>query len=244
VSIAATRLLLGPVLLLQGRRVRRDTPRLPEAAGAREGLEASACGATALRLLVVGDSSAAGVGVERQEAALAQPMARALAARLGVAVRWQLVARSGVCAEEAIDLVRSAEVAPADVLATAVGMNDVTGQRAPRFVRDMAELWRVASERSGARVGVITGLPPLHLLPAAPQPLRWYLGRYASDLDRRLEAWIAGEPRLRHCSLQWTAGPGSVAADGFHPGPAGYARWSALMAEKACELVRRTGAPA
>jgi lysophospholipase L1-like esterase len=190
-------------------------------------------------LLVVGDSSAAGVGVERQEHALAQPMARALAARLGAVVAWRLVARSGVCAEEAIELVRGADIGRADVLATSVGMNDVTGQRAARFVRDMAELWRVASERSGARCGVITGLPPLHLLPAAPQPLRWYLGRYARRLDADLERWIAAEPRLAHCSLQWAAGAGSIAADGFHPGPAGYARWSALLAEMAAGLVRR-----
>ena len=239
-SLLATRVVLGPLLLVQGRRVRRDTPRLPEAAGPRQGVEGQGPGP--VHVLVVGDSSAAGVGVERQESALAQPMARALAGRLGATVRWQLVAQSGVCVEEAIEIVRRADIGRADVLATAVGMNDVTGQRAARFVPDMAELWRVASERSGARFGVITGLPPLHLLPAAPQPLRWYLGRYARRLDESLERWIAGDARLAHCSLQWTAGIGSIAADGFHPGPAGYARWSALMAEKAAALLRRESA--
>jgi lysophospholipase L1-like esterase len=144
-----------------------------------------------------------------------------------------------VCTEEAIEMLRSAPVVPADVLVTALGMNDVTGQRADRFVRDTAELWRVAVERTGARFGVFAGLPPLHALPAAPQPLRWYLGRYAMHLDTSLHAWIAPQPCLGFCSLQWAAQPESIASDGFHPGPAGYARWSTLMADKVVEVVGR-----
>ena len=240
-SLVAAKVVLGPLLLVQGRRVRRETPHLPEAEGPRHGVEGSEATAAPLRLLVVGDSSAAGVGVARQESALAQPMARALARSLGRPVSWRLVARSGVCAEEAIAMVRASEVDRADVIATAVGMNDVTGQRAPRFVRDVAELCRVVCERSGARFGVVAGLPPLHLLPAAPQPLRWYLGRYARQLDDELQAWIATTPNLGYCSLQGIAGPGSIATDGFHPGPAGYVRWSALMAERAAELLERAG---
>ena len=238
VTFFAAKVVLGPLLLLQGRRVRRDTPRLPEAEGPRTGLESPGA-APPLRLLVVGDSSAAGVGVDRQEAALAQPMARALASTLDRPVAWQLVAKSGICAEEATALLHESRLAPADVFVAALGMNDVTGQRADRFVRDMGALWRAASELSGARFGVFAGLPPLHALPAAPQPLRWYLGRYATHLDASLEAWIAPQPHLRFCSLQWASRPEWIASDGFHPGPAGYARWSKLMADAVADVVRR-----
>jgi hypothetical protein len=51
---------LAPVLLLQGLRVRLVTPRLPEPPGPRAG---SAGQGPALRLLIAGDSAAAGVGV-------------------------------------------------------------------------------------------------------------------------------------------------------------------------------------
>ena len=219
--------------------MRRDTPQLPEAEGPRTGLESPGA-APPLRLLVVGDSSAAGVGVDRQEAALAQPMARALAKNLERPVHWQLVAKSGVNTEEAILMLRDGNVDPADVVVFALGMNDVTGQRAGRFVRDAAELWRMASGRTGARFGVFAGLPPLHALPAAPQPLRWYLGRYATHLDTSLQAWIAPHPHLGFCSLQWASQPEWIASDGFHPGPAGYARWSKLMADAVADVVTRT----
>ena len=61
---------LGPVLLAQGHYVRRVTPRLPEPEGLRQGVEGSG---PPLRLLILGDSSAAGVGVATQaEAARAR----------------------------------------------------------------------------------------------------------------------------------------------------------------------------
>lgn len=237
-SFVAARIVLGPLLLAQGRHVRRTTPRLPEPDGPRSGTEGAGV-APALRVLVVGDSSAAGVGVERQEAALAQPLARALAARRSGPVSWQLVAKSGICTAEAIDLLHASRIARADVLVTAIGMNDVTGQRAARFLRDFEELWRVAARVAGVRRGVVSGLPPLHALPAAPQPLRWYLGRYARHLDLALEQWVAQRPHLAFCPLQWAAEPGSIASDGFHPGPGGYARWSSEAADRVVELIGR-----
>ncbi len=67
--LTAAKLALAPVLIVQGRRVRRLALRLPEAAGARAAVAGS--GARPLRLLIVGDSATAGVGVARQRDALA-----------------------------------------------------------------------------------------------------------------------------------------------------------------------------
>jgi hypothetical protein len=81
---------LAPVLLVQGRRVRRTALELPEAAGPREGL--SGTGA-AFSLLVLGDSAAAGVGIATQDEALTGCLVRTLSTER--TVQWRLVARSG-----------------------------------------------------------------------------------------------------------------------------------------------------
>jgi hypothetical protein len=52
---------------------------------------------------------------EHQEQALAQPLARQLAARTGHPVAWQLVAQSGVNSLEALDLLGRHEIGPATV---------------------------------------------------------------------------------------------------------------------------------
>ena len=61
------KLLLSPVLVAQAVVTRGRMPRLPEAAGPRQGEVGSG---PLLRLLIVGDSSAAGVGVAQQRDAL------------------------------------------------------------------------------------------------------------------------------------------------------------------------------
>lgn len=223
------KILFGPVLLLQGRRVRRTTLRLPEAAGLREGVEGAVFGAAPLRLLVVGDSSAAGVGVEQQGDALAQPLATALSRSLQRPVAWQLVAQSGVDTVEALALLK--DLHAADALVTVLGVNDVTAQHGPqRFINDYQRLLGQVRAQAGAPLFFACGLPPMHLLPALPQPLRWYLGACATRLDQALQQWIATTPGAHFFSLRWSGGSGEVARDGFHPGPAQYRQWAERLA--------------
>ncbi|HOY81854.1 MAG TPA: hypothetical protein PLB92_06910, partial [Rhodoglobus sp.] len=66
---------VAPVLVAQGRRLRRDTPRLPDAASPWHGTVA---GPRPLSLLVLGDSTAAGVGADTQDDALPGHLGREL----------------------------------------------------------------------------------------------------------------------------------------------------------------------
>ena len=68
-----TTALLFPVLLYQGKRTRRVTPRLPEATGDCAGQYGE--GEPVFRLLVLGESTAAGVGVESHAQGLASQLA-------------------------------------------------------------------------------------------------------------------------------------------------------------------------
>jgi lysophospholipase L1-like esterase len=228
-GLLAAKVALAPVLLRQSKSLRRTALRLPEAAGPREGKVGD--GEPALKLLVVGDSSAAGVGVAEQAQALALPLARCLEQRLNGPVAWQLVAQSGVATDEARARVARTALQPADVVVTALGVNDVGSQRsATVFIEQTDLLWRELQQRTGACWAVMTGLPPMHLLSAVPQPLRWYLGRYAAWLDAALRRWT-GQHALGYCALQWTADPGALALDGFHPGPSLYPRWAQRLAQ-------------
>jgi lysophospholipase L1-like esterase len=227
--LLAARFALGPVLLRQAGIVRRSALRLPEPYGPREGVAGE--GEPVLRLLVVGDSSAAGVGVPSQDEALAWPLARLLAERLQGAVSWQLVAESGATTLEARAMLARSRLAPADVVITALGVNDVTAQlSAGAFITHTAQLWCDLKDLTGARWGVACGLPPMGRLTAVPQPLRWYLGRYSLGFDAALAEW-ARRRALGYCGLAWSADPAFLASDGFHPGPALYPVWAERLAD-------------
>ncbi|WP_213803689.1 SGNH/GDSL hydrolase family protein [Granulicella sp. dw_53] len=234
------KLLLGPVLLAQGRRLRRTALRLKEAEGERSGIVTIEGSQSPLKLLFVGDSTMAGVGARHQSAALAPQVAANLAERLGRSIHWQMVAKSGVNTKQALELVRAHQIPTADVLITALGTNDVTSQTAPlKFIADYKNLVDAVAKQTGARFGAISGLPPLHIASAAPQPLRWYLGRYAHLLDEHLRRWTALQQNLTYVSLQWASNPKDMAEDGFHPGENLYKAWANLLAENIATLLSK-----
>ena len=123
---------LGPLLLLQGRWVRRVTPVLPEAPGPREGRAGEG---PPLRLLILGDSAAAGVGAPAQAEALAGQLASRLAPRFDL--RWTLVARTGDTTRDALQTLATMPGERFDVVVTSLGVNDVTSGRGPtRWMAD------------------------------------------------------------------------------------------------------------
>jgi len=222
---------LAPVLLWQGRRVRRVTPRLPEAEGPRAGVVGSG---PALRLLVLGDSAAAGVGVASQHEALTGRLLAELAPQHRL--HWRL------CAHTGDDLAQTMQRLPAlagehyDVALLSVGVNDVTGRTPPaRWQRGYAELLQRLRAQCGVRLSVLTPVPPMHLFPALPQPLRWYMGWGARRLNAALGALAAQAPDSVLLHTPFPLDRGLMASDGFHPG----ARANLLWARAAAAAIRR-----
>jgi lysophospholipase L1-like esterase len=231
----ALKLALSPLLVAQALRTRARVPRLPEAAGPREGVAGR--GGVRLRLLIAGDSSAAGVGVSRQDDALAAPLARELARRCRVEVHWQLVARAGVTSEQAWALLEEAMPGAADIAVIVTGVNDVVDQVASqRAVRARERIANGLRDRAGVRHVVFCPLPPIHRFPALPQPLRWMAGADARRHNRALREWV----RARAAALgdvscapldELRLDAGTMASDGFHPGKPAYRQVSIAVAQ-------------
>lgn len=220
-TLAATVLALSPLLLAQALRVRQLTPRLPEPDGAREGRRGLG---PLLRLLIIGDSAAAGVGAANQEEALAGQLTARLAPRFQL--QWQLLARSGDRVRDARRRLAEVPALRTDVVLTSLGVNDLTALRSARgYVAGLRDLVQELRRRE-ARLFVVSGLPPMHAFPALPQPLRWALGAQARRFDARLAAWCGAQSDCLHLPFGELPDTGMMASDGFHPGPPIYARWA------------------
>ena len=105
--------------LLQGAWLYATRPRLQEPVGPREGTVGQGPG---LRLLILGDSAAAGVGVATQDDALAGHLPRALAQDR--TVHWRLAARCGATTASTLTRLMALDAEPFDVVLIAVGIND------------------------------------------------------------------------------------------------------------------------
>lgn len=222
-------LALGPLLLAQGKRVRREVPTLPEPKGERQGTLGSG---PDLRLLVLGDSAAAGVGADTQDRALAGKLAVSLAPTFRL--HWTLLAFTGATTA---DLLRRLAREPAtrfDVVVTSLGVNDVTGRLSlDTWRRQQLALVDLLRERCGADHIVLSALPPMHRFPALPQPLRWYVGARARDFNRVLAELARERPGCDYLELEnGTMDVSAMAGDGFHPGPPLYELWAREAARR------------
>lgn len=227
---AAARLALGPILLAQARRVRSNALALPEPQGPREGRVGD--GGVVLRILVAGDSSAAGVGARTQDEALALPLARLLSQRLAGAVGWQLAAQTGLTSEGVLRKLMQDDVREADIAIVIVGVNDITREvPLSAVLRTRGEIARWLLGHARVRHVAFAAVPEMDLFPALPQPLAWLAGKLARRNNVAQAQWAKGIERVSHVPMDGVMRADLMAADGFHPAPALYARTAARLSD-------------
>jgi lysophospholipase L1-like esterase len=224
----AARLALSPLLAVQALRVVRGAQRLPEAAGPRAGRRGRGA---PLRLLILGDSSAAGVGVADQAEALSGRLVALLAREHEV--RWRLDAKTGATTASTLKRLARIDPWPCDVAVIALGVNDAT-RLVPvrRWCAQQSALLDMLQARHTPRRTFVSGVPPLGDFPLLPQPLRWTLGRQARSLDAALAGLAASREGVVHVPFSLALDPGLMAADGFHPGAPLYRRWAEELAPR------------
>jgi lysophospholipase L1-like esterase len=236
--------MLSPLLVAQAVMTKSRLPRLPEAAGARLGVAGKATGAAHLRVLITGDSSAAGVGVVTQRDALAWQLCQGLASRCAAQVQWQLMARSGLTTAQTLDMLQAqrAQLRPADVAVVITGVNDVVDQvPSHRAVASREALANWLRNAHGVLHVVFAPLPPVHQFPALPQPLRWIAGADALRHNRALREWVAERSRHSHdvsaVDMHMPLNAQVMAGDGFHPGKPVYRYCAERIAHHIAEHV-------
>lgn len=221
-------LVAAPLLLLQGRWVRARVQRLPAVCSA----EAVEPADRRPRLLLLGESTAVGVGVDGPEHSLGACVAAALAAVLDQPPAWSAYGRPGLTVAAARSEMLSQVPRANWVLGVLVfGVNDTTGLTSPdRYASALRTLVGQLRRRHGPLPMLITGVPPLHAFPALPDPLRSILGWQSQALDLAATRAVDGLSQTAYAPLP-TPSAEVFARDGFHPNHRGYAAWAARLTE-------------
>lgn len=226
---------LLPVFYFQGKKARKNIPRLPEASLNTEGRAGEGDGVP-LRVLLLGESTVAGVGVNDHADGFAGHFAGALSAHTGRPVQWQVVARSGYDAKAAHR--KLTPLIPAedfDLVIVGMGGNDTFYLNSPLvFRRNMAFLMRGIKEKLPGTPIVIMALPPVGAFPALPGLVRAGLGVLVHlhglalrPIPKRIEGvFFPGKPI--HAS-EWMGAQYTGAdffSDGIHPSSIAYRMWA------------------
>ncbi|REE96110.1 SGNH/GDSL hydrolase family protein [Thermomonospora umbrina] len=200
---------------------------------AADGLYGSALPGEPISFAVLGDSTAAGLGVHEPDETPAALLATGLSAIAGRPVRLTNVARSGSRSEMLDGQVTQALTARPDIAVVMIGANDVTARISPaESVRHLDGAVRRLLD-AGSQV-VVGTCPDLGSVKPLMQPLRWIAQRASRQLAAA-QTIAAVERGARSVSLgdllgrEFAADPREMfSEDRYHPSARGYA--SAAMA--------------
>ena len=185
-----------------------------------------------LRLLVVGDSSAAGVGLDHIEQGLAAQVARALNMRTGRAVSYRTAGFNSAISTELRDHVLP-HIEPRDWthVLISIGTNDIKNFRTGKsWKKGFGGLIYAIRARFPQAAIYWCNILPMDRVPALPPALGRILERRAR-LINMIGNTLCAERGATAIPRMLGFGPHAFCADGFHPSVTGMADWGAHVVD-------------
>lgn len=225
--------LFGGVLLVEARMAANGPSLANEDGYVQDGLivpEGASPDATPLKLVWLGDSTAAGVGATSADQALPRQVAR----RLGRPVQLTVLATSGARITDVVnDQVPKLSALPPDqapdIVLMSVGSNDVTHLTSSNTFR--SQYLGLLDRLPKSADKIVLGVPDLGSAPRFAQPLRALAGWRGGTFDAVVESMR--DHGADYVNIADFTGPkfGAdpdryFAADQFHPNDAGYGLWA------------------
>ncbi|MDD7911140.1 MULTISPECIES: SGNH/GDSL hydrolase family protein [Pseudovibrio] len=223
---------LFPLYAVEGIRTRLKTPRLRPGTGPYEGRFEGA--GAPLRLLVLGDSSVAGVGIGTLENGLSYQLAQSLARQTGRAVEWRAAGFNSATANQLCDVVVP-HLPATDYthIYVSVGFNDLKNfHSGTKWKKGFGELiYALKAKYPGAKIFWSCLMSP-HGVPALTPGLAYVLGLRRPMINKigrtlceeRGGQWVSSMPgigRVHFCE------------DGVHASERGNKDWADHVVEEA-----------
>ncbi|MES0017572.1 GDSL-type esterase/lipase family protein [Mesorhizobium sp. M0036] len=218
-----------PVYVWQGLGVRRRTTRMLPAQGPV--MHEISGKAPAISLLVLGDSSAASVGIGNSENGLAAQLAVMIAQRTGLAVRWRAAGFNSATSGQIRDhVLPNLSADPWTHIVLAIGTNDTKNfHSVPRFKKEFGGLLYASRAKWPEARGVVAG--------AGVHPRAGHAA--AARQDSRNPRY-RNEPHGRAPLFRARRRAGATAAD-HQPGGRLCLRWLSCLGSRLPRLGRTSG---
>jgi lysophospholipase L1-like esterase len=221
---------LVPFLYLQARYTRFKVGRLPDAEGKTSGVVGS--DSEQFRVLLIGESTVAGVGAANHEEALSGQFAKHLNNKAGLTVEWHALGKSGITVSETLEeLVPRIPDSGFDLILVALGGNDLFKISSPRHWRKkMTDLIRILKDKNPNAEVFLANIPMIRDFIAMPDPLRYCLSRLAKIQHFNTIRFTAQLEEVYYFE-EVDRVDDDFFSDGIHPSANGYDSWSEAMVD-------------
>lgn len=230
-----------PILYYQGTKLKRSFHHLPEATD-NQGVNGDEF-EHVLKVIGLGESTLAAVGIDSQQDAFIGHFSRRLAQLLSQKVQWKIYAKSGYTAQMTLDeQVPAITEEGADLFVVALGGNDTFQRNNPKkWSKNMQDLMFTLRKKYPSTPILCTTMPPVHTFIAFNPLMRLILGQLIRLHSDALEKVVSSIDQVyydnRKIDLkQWLKTYSSYQkkdffVDGVHPSSVTFSIWGKEMAE-------------
>lgn len=230
---------LLPLLLYQGKKIRKKVPQLPEAMGNTGISLPSEKSEKQLNLITIGESTIAGVGVDTHEEGFTGTLAKGLADLTGHKIKWKVYARSGYTAKtvnkKLIPKIKEKEI---DLIVIGLGGNDAFTLNSPKnWKKEIVNLINTLNNKFSQTPIVFCNMPPVKVFPAFTFLIRYIIGNHVELLGKELKNIVKGLFNVYYSSdvitlekwlekLPKGVSKNDFFSDGVHPSKLTYQTWA------------------
>ena len=230
-------LLLAPlyfIALPQGLWLKKHALRMPEAEGPRK-MSLGHTQSSRLKLLYLGESPAAGVGIESINDAVSARVARNLTDVSQI--DFQLLAQNGITLKELLLKLQRTQTHAPDISIINMGVNDCTNLTScTQWQIHIHGLVQELKNRGSKHI-FFTAVPPLQQFPLLPAPLSWLMGHRANILNILLEN-ICRQHHIQFLPFSAQLTPQLICIDGYHPNEKGAELWANSITRQIIPIIK------
>lgn len=228
---------LLPLMYFQGKKIKASVPRLPEAEG--DNGFCSVSSEKVLRMLTIGESTIASVGVSTHQEGFTGSLANELATGLKTNIDWKVYAKSGYTAkrvkEKIIDLITEKSI---DFIVIGLGGNDAFQLNTPKkWNKDVRELIKTIRLKFKGVPIVFVNMPPIKEFPAFTSLIKFTTGNLVNILGKELEKIVKDFEDVYYYTRKVSSldlierydlkiKPADFFSDGVHPSKTTYQIWT------------------
>jgi len=228
---------LLPLMYIQGKRIRKNVPVLPEASGP-EGKCFTGSGSK-LTVLYLGESTMAGVGVETHAEGFAGTLSQLLSEEFDLAIDWKVYAKRGYTAFEIhkkmLPLITENT---ADLIVIGLGGNDAFTLNTPwKWGSQIRALINSLQQQFTNTPLLFLNMPPIKEFPAFTPLIKFSIGNLVEILGEELAVVVREFKDVYYCTqnitlADWAKRLDADAdvtvffSDGVHPAKITYQIWA------------------
>lgn len=231
--------LMFPAYAWQGAKIRNGTERMDPPA--HKGELSSKGKGKPIKVLLIGDSSAAGVGVDTIEHSLGGHMCRLLNKKSKRPITVRIAGNNSATAPQVRDyIVPNIEHQKFDFIALNIGTNDAKNfHHGNKFCKNFGTLLYALKTKWPDSKIIWSGIIDLEELEMLPKPLNKILGIRSRILNRNGEKLCAERGALAPGNKEWKVIRENFSNDGFHASSLGYERWAEGLSSYMLEIEKQ-----